>query len=156
VPLPQPSPKVVQEPVHPTNIFIQAGSFLQIANAEHLKDKLGWESVYAWNDETFGPAGTAGFFVSIGLPAWLAYVTICAETIGGTLLVLGWHTRVAALALIPTLLGAIIWVHAPNGWVFSNKGGGWEYPAFLILASVVLALLGDGAYASSRRVRARH
>ena len=40
VPLPQPSPKVVQEPVHPTNIFIQAGSFLQIANAEHLKDKL--------------------------------------------------------------------------------------------------------------------
>lgn len=40
VPLPQPSPKVVQEPVHPTNIFIQAGSFLQVANAEHLKDKL--------------------------------------------------------------------------------------------------------------------
>jgi rare lipoprotein A len=40
VPLPQPSPKVVQEPVHATNIFIQAGSFLQIANAEHLKDKL--------------------------------------------------------------------------------------------------------------------
>jgi rare lipoprotein A len=40
VPLPQPSPKVVQEPVHPTNIYIQAGSFLQLANAEHLKDKL--------------------------------------------------------------------------------------------------------------------
>jgi rare lipoprotein A len=40
VPLPQPSPKVVQQPVHPTNIFIQAGSFLQVANAEHLKDKL--------------------------------------------------------------------------------------------------------------------
>jgi hypothetical protein len=28
--------------------------------AEHLKDKLGWESVYAWNDETFGPTGTLG------------------------------------------------------------------------------------------------
>jgi rare lipoprotein A len=26
--------------VHPTNIFIQAGSFLQMANAEHLRDKL--------------------------------------------------------------------------------------------------------------------
>jgi rare lipoprotein A len=40
VPLPQPSAKVIQEPVHPTNIYIQAGSFLQVANAEHLKDKL--------------------------------------------------------------------------------------------------------------------
>ncbi len=28
--------------------------------AEHLRDKLGWESVYAWNQETFGPAGTLG------------------------------------------------------------------------------------------------
>ena len=83
--------------------------------------------------------------MSIGLPAWLAYLTIVAEAIGGVLLVLGWHTRVVALALIPTLLGAIIWVHAANGWVFSAKGGGWEYPAFLIVASIVLALLGDGA-----------
>ena len=82
---------------------------------------------------TFGLAGTAGFFASLGLPAWLAYLTIAAEAIGGTLLVLGWQTRVVALALIPTLLGAVIWVHAPNGWVFSAKGGGWEYPiAFAI------------------------
>src|ERR1017187_9525029 len=28
--------------------------------AEHLRDKLGWESVYAWNEETFGPDGTLG------------------------------------------------------------------------------------------------
>jgi hypothetical protein len=28
--------------------------------AEHLHDKLGWDSVYAWNEETFGPNGTLG------------------------------------------------------------------------------------------------
>jgi len=28
--------------------------------ADHLRDVLGWESVYAWNQETFGPAGTLG------------------------------------------------------------------------------------------------
>lgn len=28
--------------------------------ADHLRDKLGWESFYAWNDETFGPAGMLG------------------------------------------------------------------------------------------------
>lgn len=102
---------------------------------------------------TFGFAGTAGYFVSIGLPAWLAYVTIVAEAVGGVLLVIGWHTRVVAIALLPTLLGAIIWVHAANGWVFSAKDGGWEYPAFLIAASIVLALLGDGAYSLARSAR---
>ena len=28
--------------------------------ANHLHDVLGWESVYAWNQETFGPDGTLG------------------------------------------------------------------------------------------------
>ncbi len=28
--------------------------------AEHLEHKLGWDSVYAWNTETFGPNGTLG------------------------------------------------------------------------------------------------
>ncbi|WP_049810307.1 type I restriction endonuclease subunit R, partial [Bradyrhizobium japonicum] len=33
---------------------------VQATFAMHLKDKLGWESVYAFNDETFGPSGTLG------------------------------------------------------------------------------------------------
>jgi type I restriction enzyme R subunit len=33
---------------------------VQTTFAEHLKNALGWESVYAWNDETFGPNGTLG------------------------------------------------------------------------------------------------
>lgn len=28
--------------------------------ADYLHEQLGWESVYAWNDETFGPTGTLG------------------------------------------------------------------------------------------------
>ena len=28
--------------------------------AKHLKQVLGWESVYTWNEETFGPDGTLG------------------------------------------------------------------------------------------------
>lgn len=28
--------------------------------AAHLEQKLGWESVYAWNEESFGPNGTLG------------------------------------------------------------------------------------------------
>src|SRR5438552_2384437 len=33
---------------------------VQATFAGHLHKVLGWESVYAWNDETFGPAGTLG------------------------------------------------------------------------------------------------
>ena len=51
------------------------------------------------------------------------------------------------------LLGAA-WVHAPNGWVFSAPNGGWEYPVFLVMASVTQFLLGDGAWALKLRADA--
>ena len=89
--------------------------------------------------------GTASFFESLGLPGFLAYVVVIAEIGGGILLLLGIATRKVALALIPVLLGAS-YVHLGNGWLFSNANGGWEYPVFLIAASVVLALLGGGRY----------
>lgn len=94
----------------------------------------------------FTPAGTVGFFESIGLPGILAYATIAAELVGGVALILGVFTRQVSLALVPLLAGTIIFVHGGNGWAFGNEGGGWEYPAFLIAASIAQALLGDGAY----------
>ena len=94
---------------------------------------------------TFTLPGTAQFFESLGLPGAFAYLTFWAELIGGLLLIAGIGTRWVALGLIPVLLGAL-WVHAGNGWVFSAPNGGWEYPAFLVVASLVQALLGDGAF----------
>jgi len=90
--------------------------------------------------------GTAQFFVSLGLPAILAYVVFVAEGLGGILLILGVQVRAVALALLPVLLGAT-WVHTGNGWLFSNSGGGWEYPLFLTVATAAQALLGAGVYA---------
>lgn len=95
----------------------------------------------------FTPAGTAQFFASLGLPGVLAYLTIAVEVIGGVALILGVMTRVAALVLVPVLLGAIVTVHGPAGFFFTNAGGGWEYLALWIVALVALALAGDGAYA---------
>lgn len=106
---------------------------------------------------TFGLDGTAQFFQSIGLPGPLAYVTILAELVGGAMLILGMQSRWVALALSPILIGAF-WVHAGNGWVFSNQGGGWEYPLYLVVLSVVQVLVGDGAHAMSpsRPLALRH
>jgi putative oxidoreductase len=102
---------------------------------------------------TYTLPGTVQFFESLGLPATLAYATFWAELVGGVLLVLGIGSRWVALALLPVLAGAA-WVHAGNGWVFSAPNGGWEYPVFLIAASLVQALLGDGRYALGSRMLA--
>lgn len=98
---------------------------------------------------TFGLPDTANFFVSVGLPGMLAYVTYAAEAIGGLLLVLGLYTRQVALLLTLPLIGAIIWVHGGNGWVFSAPNGGWEYPLYLIVLCIAQALLGEGAFSIS-------
>ena len=101
----------------------------------------------------FTPAGTAGFFASLGLPPALAYLTIFAEVAGGLALIAGFWTRWVALALLPVLLGAIVTVHAANGFWFTAQGGGWEYPAFWAVALVVQSLLGDGALSIRRSDR---
>ena len=94
----------------------------------------------------FTIAGTVGFFESLGLPGFLAYLTIAAELIGGLALIAGVAVRLVSLALIPVLLGAT-WVHAGNGWLFSGEGGGWEFPLFWTVAQIAIALFGAGAFA---------
>lgn len=90
--------------------------------------------------------GTVGYFESLGLPGFFAYLTIFAELAGGLALILGVATRPVALALIPVLLGAT-WVHSGNGWLFSGEGGGWEFPLFWAIVNLVIAILGSGALA---------
>ena len=95
----------------------------------------------------FTPAGTAQFFGSLGLPGALAYLVILAEVLGGIALLAGIYARVVSVALIPILIGAIVTVHGPAGFFFSNPKGGWEFLALWIVGLIAVALLGDGAYA---------
>jgi putative oxidoreductase len=103
----------------------------------------------------FSLPGTVAFFVSVGLPGWLAYPVAFGEIIGGALLLGGIYTSYVVVGLLPILIGAAV-VHSGNGWVFSNANGGWEYTAFLIAASVALALLSDGAFAWKPRRRTQN
>ena len=96
--------------------------------------------------------GTAQFFQSVGLPGFLAYPVFAIELLGGIALVLGIYARQAALLLIPIMAVATS-VHIGNGWVHTSQGGGWEYPVFLINASIALWLAGDGALSMKRSKR---
>jgi putative oxidoreductase len=94
----------------------------------------------------YGVPGLAKWMAGEGIPPQLAWPLVIAEVMGGWLILLGIHGRWASLALQPILVGALA-IHAKNGWVFSSANGGWEYPLFLIAASVVHMLLGDGRFA---------
>lgn len=91
--------------------------------------------------------GFVGFMGSVGLPAWFAYGIIAIEVVGGLALLLGVYAPWVALPLAAEMVGTIVKVHAANGWMFANKGGGWEYPAFWAISLIALSLLGDGALA---------
>ena len=93
--------------------------------------------------------GTAKFFESVGVPGFLAYPVFAAELLGGLALVFGIYARQASLALVP-IMAVAAWVHLPNGWAHTSPGGGWEYPVFLIVVSVAVWLLDDGAFVIRR------
>jgi putative oxidoreductase len=95
----------------------------------------------------FTVPGFESFLGKVGLPAFLAWPIIIAEFVGGIAILTGFYSRVVSIVLLPVLLGALF-VHAPNGWVFNAPNGGWEYPAFLAVAALAQALIGDGAFAA--------
>jgi len=104
----------------------------------------GWAKI-----SVFTMPGTAKFFEAFGLPGWAAYPVTALELAAGAALLVGFQTRIAAAALVPVMLGALL-PHLGNGWMFTGTGGGWEYPALLIVALVAQVFLGNGALAVSR------
>jgi putative oxidoreductase len=97
-----------------------------------------------------GPAGMTAYNAKAGVPfpEIAAWYVILAHGLGGILLVLGLFTRWAALANVPVMLGALLFVHLPNGfWAFKN---GYEYVLVLVVASVAMAMMGGGALSLRR------
>ena len=76
----------------------------------------------------------------LGLPGWLAYFSAAAEFFGGILVIAGFLTRFAALA-IAINMGVAIWkVHWKNGLMGDH---GYQFP--LALAAIAFALIFFGA-----------
>ena len=84
----------------------------------------------------------------IPFPEVGTWYLILAHGLGGICLVLGVFARWAALANVPVMLGAIVFVHLKSGfWVHQ---GGYEYALVLLLASLALAMTGGGALSLKR------
>jgi len=90
--------------------------------------------------------GFAAWLNSQGLPEAFAWPVALLELFGGLAILLGIYGRHVALLLIP-IMAIAAWTHISNGWLHTSQGGGWEYPVFLVIASLAFALIGDGAFA---------
>lgn len=91
-------------------------------------------------------------FTGMGVPLPTLAVTFAtvAEVGGGLLLLLGVFTDLAGLLFAIDMLGAIIFVHAKNG--FSVGDGGVEWPLALLAMALGIALAGPGRYSVGGKV----
>ncbi|PKG23332.1 DoxX family protein [Niallia nealsonii] len=80
-----------------------------------------------------GIENTAGFFTSLGLPGFSAYLVAGIELIGGLLIIIGLGTRIIAVLFAAIMLGAILMVNGSNGFV-----GGYEFELSLLAMSLFL------------------
>jgi len=110
----------------------------------------GSQKVFGWFGG-YGLKGTTGYFVSTGLPLVVAYAVCFFELLGGIGLVLGLLTRLAALAIITVMTGAIARVHWPHGFFINwelaaGKGHGFEANLAFIAMAVACVIAGGGAF----------
>lgn len=96
--------------------------------------------------QVFTVPGFAAWLGSQGLPEFMAWPVFLLELFGGLAILVGLYGRFVSLALVPVMTVALS-THVANGWLFTSSGGGWEYPAFLVAASLAHFLLGEGACA---------
>lgn len=107
----------------------------------------------------YTPTGAAAFNAKLGipLPAVAAWFTILGHGIGGIMMILGLWTRLAGLANLVVLLGALVFVHLPQGFFIHGvlvdgrpQAEGYEYVLTLVGATIAAVLSGGGAAALTR------
>ena len=102
------------------------------------------------------PAGVAGYIESVGLPGLLVWPTIALEILGGIAIALGYHTRLAALALAGFTLLAGILFHLIPSFGMEGYAAQGEMISFMKNLSITGAFLfivsvGAGSYAMDNR-----
>jgi len=116
----------------------------------------GAQKLLGW----FGGSGFSGsvkwFESTFSIPFILAVVAILAESVGAVALVLGFCTRIAALAIAVDMAVAVYLVHSKVGffmnWMGSQKGEGFEYHILAIAIALALMIKGGGLWSVDRAI----
>jgi putative oxidoreductase len=106
-----------------------------------------------------GFSGTMGDFAKMRMPAAAALFAIFVEFFGSLSLVFGVLSRLAALAIIIEMIGAVLTVHMRNGffmnWMGRQNGEGFEYHILAVILAFLILVHGAGAISIDHLVSAR-
>lgn len=83
----------------------------------------------------------------------LAHYVIFAHLLGGPLIVFGVATRIMCLIQIPILLGAIVLVNAPKGFLSVGNHMELEISIIILAGLVVFAVFGAGKFSIDEKRR---
>jgi uncharacterized membrane protein YphA (DoxX/SURF4 family) len=90
-----------------------------------------------------GLENTSGWFQSIGIPGFMAYVVGVIELVGGIALIIGLGTRIISALLVFIMAGAIVYVKFPAGFMGNGEGSGYELDLVLMIIALHLVLNGS-------------
>ena len=85
-----------------------------------------------------------GMSAALGISSFTVFMVSMTELIGGLALILGLFTRLAAFAIASLMLGAVMLIHAPNGFFLKNHG--YEYNLALLGMAASIMITGAGRY----------
>ena len=96
------------------------------------------------------------FTEHLHLPSILAFLVIAGEFFSGIGLIVGLFSRIAALVIALTMVGAIATVHWRFGlflnWLGTQEGHGIEYHLLVIALALIVVVKGGGAFSLDRLV----
>jgi len=90
-----------------------------------------------------GIENIAGWFDSIGIPGFMAYVVASIEVIGGIALIIGLGTRIVSALFVFLMLGAIIKVKLAAGFLGNGEMAGYELELAYLAMALFLAINGS-------------
>lgn len=115
--------------------------------AHGAQKMLGWFGGYGFH-------GTMGFFEQQGIPAFFAFLAICAEFFGGLGLILGFLSRIAAFGILCNMAVAVALVHSSNGffmnWTGAKPAEGFEFHLLALSMALAIIMAGAGAVSIDR------
>ncbi|HZH59820.1 MAG TPA: DoxX family protein [Metabacillus sp.] len=85
-----------------------------------------------------GVENTAGWFDSIGIPGFTAYIIAFVELIGGLLLIVGFGTRYISALFFIIMIVATFKVKLSSGFMGNGQGSGFELDLAYAVMSIFL------------------
>jgi putative oxidoreductase len=95
----------------------------------------GWGKLTGFSDFING-----GAMAQFPAPIVLGTFAVASESLGGLLIAIGWHTRIAATCVMGTMAGAAFVIHGGDPW------GRKEFALTYCVLSLVMVLMGPGRW----------